>query len=341
MNKQVFILLVLICIAHTIFGQNIYNVGSIADSLTNHADAVIRFYNTSYKNGANGKCITDEHYAITVLNPNGKHTAELVIYYDQNTHITDIKGYLYNKNGVLQHKLKKKDIRDYAANGDYTLFSDNRVKHFIPAVTAYPFTIEYKYTVENTGTAGFDTWMPQRWFNIAIESAKLSFCTNGESDFKYLELNHDFIKHISDTNNTKSFTWEVKNLKAVEFEPHAPNYLDFMPAVLLSPGKVLFEKTEGDFSTWHSYGKWVYSLINGRDELSEETAGYIKSLTDTIHIKKIRLKPSINICKARPGMSVLLWELVVFNRCLQWMWIQKDMVTVKPCQIILKPCFNV
>lgn len=290
MKKQILVIYLSLFVAHTIFGQNIYNVNNIADSLTKNANAVVRFYKTSYKIVSNEKYVTDIQYAITILNPNGKHNAELAVYYDRNTRVSNIKAYLYNKNGLLQGKLKKKDIRDYAANGNYTLFSDNRVKYFNPAVSNYPFTIEYKYTIENSGIVGFDTWLPQQWFNVSVESAELSFSTNDTLGFKYMVLNHDFIKNISHTDNFNIYTWEVKNLKAIEFEPHAPNYLDFMPAIMLSPNKIMYEGTKGDFSTWESYGKWVYNLIKGRDELSEETIGYLHDLTDTIDNKKDKIK---------------------------------------------------
>lgn len=290
MKKQILVVMLSLFIAHAILGQNNYNVDFISDSITKNADAVIRFHKTSYKIFSSEKYITDVHYAITILNPNGKHFAELVVYYDKDTRVSDIKGFIYNKKGELQGKLKKENIKDYVANGNYTLYSDNRAKYFSPAVSTYPFTIEYKYTIEKSGIVGFDTWMPQKWFNVSVESAELSISSSDGSDFKYMELNHDFIKNSSDTENSIIYSWEVKNLKAVEFEPHAPNFIDFMPAVLLSPNKIIYERTEGDFSTWENYGKWVYNLINNRDELSEETVRYIHNLTDSIDnkIDKIR-----------------------------------------------------
>lgn len=290
MKKQFLVLLLSLFVAHTISGQRIYNVDNIADSLTKNADAVIRFYKTSYKIISNEKYVRDVHYAITILNPNGKHIAELAVSYDRNTRVSEIEGYTYNKYGALQGKLKKKDIRDYAANGNYTLFSDNRLKYFNPAVTNYPFTIEYKYTIESSGTVGFDTWLPQKWFNISVETAELSFSAFDESDLKYKELNHDFNTNKTLLDDATVYTWSVKNLMAIEYGTQTLNYLDFMPAIMLSPNKIIYEGTKGDFSTWESYGKWVYSLINGRDELSEETIVYIKTLTDTISSKKDKIK---------------------------------------------------
>lgn len=290
MIKQISALILSLLITYQVVGQNVYNVDFIPDSLVKNADAVIRFHKTSYKRVSSEKYAIEVHYAITILNPNGKHMANLAVDYDRNKHVSDIKGFLYDEKGALQGKLKKKSIRDYAANANYTLFSDNRVKYFNPAVSTYPFTIEYEYTIENTGTVGFDTWMPQKWFNVSVESAELSFSTYDESDFKYMELNHEFNKKISETDNSILYTWSVNNLKAVEFEPHAPNYLDFMPVILLSPNKIKYEKTQGDFSSWESYGKWAYNLIKGRDELSEETMTFIHDLIDTIDNKTDKIK---------------------------------------------------
>lgn len=290
MKGNILYLIFTIVIINTTSGQNDYNVANIADSLKIDSDAVLRFYHTKYKKHTDNRYTTTVHYAITVLNPRGKHASALTIYYDRNSEISNIKGFLYNKDGTLQRKLKKKHIDDYAANNYYTLFSDNRVKFFEPASPNYPFTIEFQYTIEKTDLIGIDTWMPQKWFNISVEAAELSFTLPRESDIKHIELNHHFTRKEIITEDHISHIWTAKNLKAIKYQPNIPNYLDFMPAILLSPNEIQYEDTKGDFTTWRSYGKWVYSLIKDRDELPEETIRYIKELTDTIHIKRDKVK---------------------------------------------------
>jgi hypothetical protein len=262
----------------------------VRSSVIKDANAVVRFYNTSYKRISAEKYTTDVHYAITILNPNGNHAAELIVNYDRNSRVTDMKGFLYNKNGILQAKLKDREIRDYVVNNSYTLFSDQRAKQFTPAVSFYPYTIEFKYTIETAGVVGFDTWMPCKWFKVAVEEAELSFSFPKELDFKHKELNYDFTKKETISGNVKVYTWSAKNLKAIVYEPQAPNYLDFIPAVLLSPNEIVYEGTTGDFSTWESYGRWGYSLIEGRDVLPEKTIGYIAELTDSISTKREKAK---------------------------------------------------
>jgi len=271
MKKPALFTAILVFSVCTAFGQNFYSIDNIADSLKKNANAVLRFYNISYKRSSAAKYIKEVHYAISILNPKGKYASQLRINYDRNSRVSDIKACLYGRNGDLQAKLKKKKIQDYAANNNYTLFSDHRQKLFKPAVSSYPYTIEYKYAIEHSGVVGFETWMPQKWFNVSVETSILKFNVPKEFDIKHMELNQTFVKTEESTAKEKTYTWYTKGLKAIQYESHAPNYLEFMPAVLLSPCKFSYEGSKGDFSSWESYGKWVYKLIKDRDKLPEET----------------------------------------------------------------------
>ncbi len=299
MKKLSLLVIAIIISSHIIIGQNLYDVKNIADSLKVNANAVIRFYSTSYKMISAEKYTVEVNYVVTVLNENGRNASELNIYYDRNSSVSNIKGYLYNKYGVLRDKLKKKEISDYALQNSSTLFSDNRIKHFMPAISSYPYTIEYKYTVEHTGIVAFNTWLPQKGFNISAEMAELSFITPNENDIKYKVLNYDFSNNSTVIKGNRHYKWTVRGLEAIKYEPNAPSLLEFMPAVLLSPNIIRYEKTVGDFSSWKSYGKWVYNLINERDILSKETIDFISKLTDTIPDKKTKAKAIYKYMQSR------------------------------------------
>ncbi len=259
-----------------------YNIEKIPDSLKTNSNAVFRFYNVSYKRISAEKYIKEVHYAVTILNPNGKSASKLEIPYDRNSKVTAISGSYFNREGILQGRLRNKEISDYSTNNQFTLFSDHRTKYFSPAINTYPYTIDYKYVIEYTGIVGFEPWIPLHWFNFSLEFAELIYTTFPEYDIKYKELNYDFIKKIEKTGDLIVYTWTAKNLIAIEEEPRSPNYLDILPVILLSPNEIVYERTRGNFSTWQSYGKWTYNLIQERDSLPKATIDHIKSLTDTI-----------------------------------------------------------
>ncbi len=279
-----------IFIINITFCQNDLNVSNITDSLKTNANAVCRFHTTIYNRVSVEKYSVNVHYAVTILSQKGKHASDLTIHYDRNSQVSGIKGFFYNKDGILLSKLKKKDVNDYAGNNRSTLFSDHRVKQFTPVISTFPYTVEYSYSTEHKGIVGFDTWMPQDGYNMSVEKAELIFNTPKDWGIRYLELNNDF--ELCDTiiDKIRQYKWTARNLKAIEYEPSSPNYLDFMPSILLSPNEIVYEKTKGNFSSWNSYGKWVYSLIKGCDILSEETVRYIKALTDTIEDQKDKVE---------------------------------------------------
>ncbi|NJM16923.1 MAG: transglutaminase family protein [Bacteroidales bacterium] len=47
----------------------------------------------------------------------------------------------------------------------------------------------------------------------------------------------------------------------------------------MSPNRLSYNGYVGDFTNWQSYGKWVYRLIEGRDELLPGVAEEIRNLT--------------------------------------------------------------
>jgi hypothetical protein len=271
------------------YGQNKWDASLIADSLKKDANAVIRFYSTEFTRLSVGSYLMKIHQVVTILNESGIPASQLLIYYDRNSKVTSIEENIYDKTGKLIQEIKKKDFNDYAYNADYTLFSDSRVKHYLPANNSYPYTVEYAYTVEYNSVIGFDTWMPQ-WFNISVEKAQLSFITPADIGLRYKELNYPFKMVTNVVDKGKKYQWFAENLPSISREFSGPDYLDLFPAVLLAPNEISFEGHSGDFKSWNSYGKWVYDLIKERCELPPSVLEEVRQLTDPIPDRRDKVK---------------------------------------------------
>lgn len=275
------------------------NANLIPDSLKEGSNAVIRYYSTSYKRESLEDYRVEVKYAVTVLNARGKHAAQLVIPYDRNSEVSDIKGTLYDENGIGIDKLKKKDLKDYPSNPSYTLFSDNRVKTVSPAYQNYPFTIEYSYTIRHDATVGFGNWMPMLWFKVSTEKAELHVSTPKELDIRYKALNHPFEFTADSSGEVYTYSWKADNLKSLESGPYLPHYLDYMPVVMLAPNEISFEGSTGSYRTWQEYGSWVYSLIRDRDHVPAETVTRMRQLTDTIADARSKVKAIYQYMQSR------------------------------------------
>lgn len=279
-----------LCFIIWVSGQNKFDVRHIPDSLMLKSNAVIREYKTVYNRTSEEKYTKTVSYVVTVLNQKGNPASRLEIHYDKDKKVSGIKGCAYDKQGFPTWKLDKKDVKDYAVNDHYTLYSDQRTKYFNPVAGQYPYTIEYEYTLECKGIVAFDTWLPNSGFGISVQEAELIFNTPKKWDIKFLGLNYPFKSEMDTTGESVICHWSVKNIPAIGYEPFSPVMTDYFPSILLSPDCIAYEGTRGDFSSWTEYGKWVYSLIKDKDQLPQETTDFIKSLTDTIHAGKEKIK---------------------------------------------------
>jgi len=68
------------------------------------------------------------------------------------------------------------------------------------------------------------------------------------------------------------------------------NLSEIVPRVFLMPVQIIYDEYSGNATDWNKYGKWVYSLYSGRDEIAEAEKGKIsellKNTKDTIQIIK-------------------------------------------------------
>ncbi|HEY9124115.1 MAG TPA: DUF3857 domain-containing protein [Bacteroidales bacterium] len=288
--KHVVFTLLLSCSFFSVFGQLTYSVDIIPDSLKANANAVVREFDISYERLNLSDYVKKVHIVTTILNEKGKNNAALVIYYDNNSDITEVNGNVFDRNGFITKKVKRKEMRDYAAFENYIMFSDNRALTFLPAINMYPFTIEYNYTVKYKGAVGIETWEPQYSYSLSVQAASIRYKTPSNLELKYLPLNYNFDFTKNESNAEIEYGWKVKNLKAVKKEPFMPTSIEVLPTLLLTPSRFSYERTEGDFSSWENFGKWIYTLNKGREELPVETMNKIKALTNPIADKKEKVK---------------------------------------------------
>lgn len=282
MKYSILIWVAILTTSITCSAKQYYKTSDIPDSLLTSANAVIRLFNTQYVREDAEIYVKQVTIVTTVLNKRGQSEAWLVIPYDRNSKVTLQKALIYNKNGDIIKKYKKNDLLDSPNNQSFTLFSDNRIKHLHPVSTTYPYTVEYQYSIENNGTVGFPSWLPQSGFDVSTESALLSVTSPQELALKSKALNHEFSFGKTVADGVVTHTWKVANLKAIKYEANSLPYSELIPMVLLTPVDIAFEGTTGDFTSWNSYGKWVNQLITDRNHLTPATVTAIRALTDTI-----------------------------------------------------------
>ncbi|MDB5130889.1 MAG: hypothetical protein JWR02_638, partial [Mucilaginibacter sp.] len=276
----------------TLKAQGVYEAGLIPKDLLPYASAVIRNKEVSIEVKDLNNTVYHIQEAITVLNKNGDEHARIIIGHDKTNTIKNIKGAAYNEFGKLIKKFSESDFDDVSAGHDFSLFEDARIKHFLPAITEYPYTIVFEYEKRSKQTLDFDEWYPNPNAGIAVEKSSFTFSCKPDFKIRYKETNIPGKAEIN-TNpaGLKIYTWRVNNLKAIKDEPLSPYYENYLSSVKIAPESFTYYGINGTFTNWKELGKWEYDkLIASRQELSNETVQYVKEITKDIAEPKLKAK---------------------------------------------------
>jgi len=273
--------------------QQSYEVNSIPKELLSHASAVVRANETTVEVKNLDDVTSHIKLAVTVLNKNGDDDARLSIEYNKVERLKSFKGAIYDESGKLLGKIAERDLIDHSAVDGYSLFIDDRVKRYSPAVATYPYTIEYDYEVTAKQTLMFDDWNPNPNLSSSVSVQHSSYkiiCKPG-FNIRFKEINYPGKVHIDETPLLKSYTWEISNVKVQRYEPYSPIDQQLYTTVKIAPEKFAYNNISGSFTNWKEYGDFVYNkLVKDRQQLPPETVAMIKDLVKDIADPKLKAK---------------------------------------------------
>jgi transglutaminase-like putative cysteine protease len=268
-----------------------YDVSLISKELLPYASAVIRDQSV-YTEVKDNNTLYHIKTAITVLNKNGDNIAHIAVWYDKSNVIKSIKGTTYNEFGKLTGKFSEKDFEDVNGANDFSLFEDSRVKHFIPSIGSYPYTIEYEYDVKSKQTLNFRDWEPNPYTGLAVEKSSFTFACKPDFNIRYKEINMPAkVNTGTNKDGLKTYTWQVNNLKALRAEPYSPLSETYLSRVKIAPQNFVYAGIAGSFTNWNQLGRWSYDkLLTNRQALPPQTIEQVKVLTAGITDVKQKAK---------------------------------------------------
>lgn len=289
--KRVIIVLLLLIGSSKANAQANYDVNLIPKDLLPYASAVIRDQSV-YTEVKDGYTFYRIKKAITVLNNNGDNIAHIVVLYDKSNVIKNIKGSVYNEFGKLSRKFGEKDFEDESAASNSSLYEDSRIKHFIPSIGSYPYTIEYEYELKSKQTLNIGDWQPNPYYGLAVEKSIYTFACRPDFSIRYKEINLPAKVGIGITKDgLKTYTWQLNNLKAIRSEPYSPIAETYLSAVKIAATNFVYGGISGSFTNWDELGRWSYDkLLANRQTLPTETIQHIKTLTAGITDTKLKAK---------------------------------------------------
>jgi len=257
-----------------------YSVLTIPEALRENAGSVVRHREVTYRVHSLNEATLTERKIITILNDDHNHENQLVILYDDDTKVSNVKATLYDALGKKIRSAKKSEIEDilYISNGQF--YEDNRVMTTVLDHQSYPFTVEFEYqrkVKDFSMVAGFPSWMPLG-YHQSVQFASFT---------AYVPADNEFLYHASKlpepetgTENTnKMYRWTVKDQPAVLPEGQSPSMSKTMPYLKTGLRKFVIDGYEGSYASWKDFGVFINKLMAGRDELPAPLAALVRQTT--------------------------------------------------------------
>jgi len=290
--RRIVLIIMLLLPGMVAMAQNDYNASLIPKDLLPYASAVIRDKEVNIEVKDLENTVYHIKQAITVLNKNGDRDAHIIVEHDKNNLIKYIKGVVYNEFGKPVKKFSESDFEDVSAYDGFSLFQDTRLKHYLPSVTDYPYTITYEYEERSKQSLAFDDWEPNPYIGVAVEKSTFVFTCKPDFNIHYKEINIPGKATIgTNVQGLKTYTWQVNNLKAVKDEPFSEAPERTLSSIKIAPEKFTYYGIGGVYTNWKELGKWEYDkLLANRQELPTETVEYIKGITRDITDPKLKAK---------------------------------------------------
>lgn len=267
-----------------------YSILNIPAELMKNANVIKRMESYRYEITEKNKATIKQKVAYTILNDGGDPWATFWEWYDRFRSIESLDGTLYNAMGKKIKSLKKSEIQDLSGSDDASLADDNRVKKGSFYYKEYPFTVEFEVEIRLKGTMFLPHWLPQERNYMSVQSCKLTVVSPSSNPLHYKMFNYRGEPTITEEKDNKVYTWEVKDMPAVEYEYAAPSWRELTTSVFLATEKFTIGDYEGSNASWKDFGRFVYDLKKDRDVLPEDVKKKVHELTDGVTDPKEKVR---------------------------------------------------
>jgi len=259
MSKYICLCLLLFFFERSGFAQDNLAVTNIPKDLKLRANAIVRDQQRTVDMRSPNEVLLHVRQVLTIMNKTALAYSRLALFYDKSTTIKSIHGALYDERGNLMQKISAKDFLDESAVSSFSLFEDSRVKHFLPNILQYPFTVVYDYEIKFKQNLIIPDWTPKPYQDMAIEQSSYNFICGIQDQINIKELNYKGKRGEEKNEKQKSYTWSVNALAAAKTEPLLPPAESYQTSVKIAPQQFFYYRKKGMYRNWEELGRWVYT----------------------------------------------------------------------------------
>ncbi len=278
-----------------------FPVSDIPENLLVDANSVFRIHNMHVKIESPSTFSIMREIAVTILNENGKGPDIMVMSYDKYSKANFVDGVIYDANGKVIEKIKKRDLIDQSLYNNYSLYEDNRILAYQPLISSYPYTVHYRYEeVYTRGMYYTMSFFPNVSFNISVEKAQLRIEYPDDMELRYrVYPSGSDVKNEPYTLGRMQLYSQYENVAAATREYLSPGIKYALPGIIFSPNKFEFAGFYGTSNTWQEFGSWQWQMNKGLDELPQSRIDQLNALVANIESDREKVKAVYEFMQSR------------------------------------------
>jgi hypothetical protein len=266
-----------------------YDTKNIPTVLLEDADAIIRTDVMQFEVKDRQHAVLKTKFAVTVFKKEKRDYGYIGLAYDKFHTIEDLEGTIYDADGKEIRELESKDKKDISAVSGYSLYDDSRVCIAEMYYDQYPYTIEYTYEYSYDGYLNWPAWQSQGTLD-AVQQTSFEVTVPEQDSLRYWCNNNSIRPVIVPDGNKKKYTWEAKELPKLSKDVVGEDPEDYAIIVLTAPSLFEYGDYPGDMRTWKEFGKWDFTLLQGRDKLPASAVRDVHSLVQPTDDTKTKIK---------------------------------------------------
>lgn len=252
-----------------------YDFASIPEKLKENAHIIKRYENNTFEVKDIDRAVYRVHKVYTILDSEGDWRLNFQEHTSKLRKIDEFEIRQYDSQGKVRQRFKKNDLNKQAVLDG--LATDGMIHYMRLLTTGYPVTIEFKYEVEYSGTESYPSYIIQD-IDESVQASTFTAKVPVDIDLRFKAQKTDLKPSVGTEGQFKVYKWEVKDLQAYKDEEHTVHGRFFFPSIILAPNKFRHYNTYGDMSTWKSFGKWGYDLMQGLDDLPEDKRFFFSTM---------------------------------------------------------------
>ncbi len=240
-------------------------------------------------------CVTPNHALLhfrettTILNEHGAEQAVFVCSCSKHNELSRFKGLVTDSFGRVIRKLKENDLKKteyspFLAIDEYKMYLD-----YTPPT--YPVTITYEWTIDShDNLIEFPRFCPQTDYDISVKKAFYTLKAPKSMAIRHAMQNISNQVCVAEGNNTQVLMLQVEDLPPVKKESYSRPLVERLPMAWFAPTDIDYYGTRGSLRDWIDYGKWQYSLLQGRDLLTFTESQELHQLTDGLETDREKVE---------------------------------------------------